>query len=116
MGPASFEALLKTMPTRRMRRRLARCVPQLDFMGGRPPRFLFASGRRNRCNPEGIECFYFSEDERTADTEYRHQWHGTVAEHQPKLTFFAWVRLRRVLDLCGRPQAAGSPRNPRQVR
>ncbi len=95
----SFADLLKTLPTRRMRRRLARCIPQLDFMDGRPPRFVFVSGRRNRCNPEGIGCLYFSEDEHTADIEYRHQWRGTVAEFQPKLTFFARVNLRRVLDL-----------------
>jgi len=40
-----------------------------------------------------------AEDERTADAEYRRQWRGTDAETQPKLTFFARVDLRRIIDL-----------------
>jgi RES domain-containing protein len=91
--------LLKEVPIRSLRRRLARCVPHLDFMGGDPPRFLFASGRANRCNPKGVRCIYFSEDERTAASEYRQTWRGLIAEHQPKLTFFARAHFRRILDL-----------------
>jgi RES domain-containing protein len=98
-GGGSFEALLAGLPARRMRRRLVRCVPQLDFMAGDPPRFLYTSGRPNRCNPRGVDCLYFSEDERTADAEYRRQWRGTDAETQPKLTIFARVDLRRIIDL-----------------
>ncbi len=79
-----------------MQRRLVRCVPHLDFMASDPPRFLYTSGRPNRCNPRGVDCLYFSEDERTADAEYRRQWRGTDAETQPKLTFFARVDLRRI--------------------
>lgn len=82
-----------------MQRRLVRCVPQLDFMAGEPPTFLYTSGRPNRCNPRGVNCLYFSETEITASSEYRRQWLGTAAEHQPKLTFSARVSLRRVLDL-----------------
>jgi len=82
-----------------MIRRLVRCIPHLDFVAGVPPRFLFASGRRNRCNPDGVRCLYFAEDERTAETEYRRYWRLLSAEHQPKLVFFARVTLRRVLDL-----------------
>jgi RES domain-containing protein len=93
----TFEALLEGLPARRMRRRLVRYVPQLDFMAGDPPRFT--SGRPNRCNPRGVDCLYFSEDERTADAEYCRQWRGTGAETQPKLTFFARVDLRRIIDL-----------------
>jgi len=95
----SFEALLAGLPARRTRRRLVRCVPHLDFMTSDPPRFLYTSGRPNRCNPRGVDCLYFSEDERTADAEYRRQWRGTDAETQPKLTFFARVDLRRIIDL-----------------
>jgi RES domain-containing protein len=98
-GGGSFEALLAGLPARRMRRRLVRCVPQLDFMAGDPPRFLYTPGRPNRCNPRGVDCLYFSEDERTAAAEYRRQWRGTGAETQPKLTFFAHVDLRRIIDL-----------------
>jgi len=78
---------------------LVRCVPQIDFMQHIPPVYLFASGQRNRCNPKGVSCIYFSEDEATANAEYNAQWIGTEAEDQPKLTFRANVRLSRVLDL-----------------
>lgn len=82
-----------------MARLLARCVPQLDFAGGRPPAYLFSSRRPGRCNPRGVECVYFAETEATADLEYRQRFKGTAAAHQPKLTFFARVRLARIVDL-----------------
>lgn len=85
-----------------MSRLLARCVPQLDFIGGRPPSYLFSSRRPGRCNPRGVECVYFAETEATADLEYRQRFKGTTAAHQPKLTFFARVRLARIVDLADR--------------
>jgi RES domain-containing protein len=94
--------LLPTLPAIALQGRLVRCVPYLDFEQGKPPQYLFTSGRRNRCNPEGVRCLYFAQDEATADIEYRHAWHGSPAEHQPKLTFFGQVHLRRALD-CGDP-------------
>ena len=96
---ARLADLLARLPTRRMRRRLVRCVPQLDFDESETPSYLFASGRPGRCNPAGVDCLYFSETEPTAQAEYRQMWRGTVAEHQPKLTFTARVRLRKILDL-----------------
>lgn len=78
--------LLPTLPAIALQGRLVRCVPYLDFEQGKPPQYLFTSGRRNRCNPEGVRCLYFAQDEATADIEYRHAWHGSLAEHQPKLT------------------------------
>ncbi len=78
---------------------LVRCVPQLDFDAGRPPSYLFSSGARNRCNPKGVACLYFSEGEGTAAEEYGAQWQGTPAENQPKLVFTARVTLRQVVDL-----------------
>jgi hypothetical protein len=95
----SFDALLDEIPVRRMQRRLVRCVPQLDFMAGVPPRFLYTSGRPNRCNPRDVDCLYFSENEWIADAEYRRQWRGTAAESQPKLTFFARAYLQKIIDL-----------------
>jgi|HubBroStandDraft_3_1064219.scaffolds.fasta_scaffold03119_2 hypothetical protein len=95
----SLEALLEEIPVRRMQRRLVRCVPQLDFMAGLPPRFLYTSGRPNRCNPRDVDCLYFSENEWTANAEYRRQWRGTAAESQPRLTFFARAHLRKIIDL-----------------
>lgn len=89
-----MEALLSKAATRRMRRRLFRCVPLFAYEKGEPPSFLYTSGRPNRCNSKGVSCLYFSEDEQTADAEYRQAWRATRAEHQPKLTFIAAVRLR----------------------
>lgn len=96
---ARLADLLARLPTRRMRRRLVRCVPQLDFDDSDAPSYLYTSGRPNRCNPAGVECLYFSETEATAQAEYRHAWRGTDAENQPKLTFTARVRLRKIIDL-----------------
>jgi RES domain-containing protein len=82
-----------------MERRLVRCLPHLDFIEKNPPEFLHSSGRPNRCNPSGVRCLYFSETEATASTEYRRSWQGTAAEDQPRLTFHARVRLRKIIDL-----------------
>src|SRR5439155_12154049 len=78
---------------------LARMVPLGDFLKNLPPDFLFTSGKPNRYNPAGIECVYFSEDEPTARIEYERQWANLRAGKQPVVTYFAQVRLRRVLDL-----------------
>lgn len=112
---ARLADLLARLPTRRMRRRLVRCVPQLDFDESDAPSYLFTSGRPNRCNPAGVDCLYFSETEATAQTEYRQAWRGTAAEHQPKLTFTARVRLRRILNLGSAGPSAGKSRLPRSA-
>jgi len=97
--PTELEQVLLHLPTRAMSRLLVRCVPQLDFDAGTPRRYLFASGLRNRCNPKGVACLYFSEGEGTARAEYEAQWRGTPNEHQPRLFFTARVALRSVVDL-----------------
>jgi RES domain-containing protein len=99
-GPAAeLKQVLAGLQTRHVARLLVRSVPQLDFDAGEPRRYLFASGVRNRCNPKGVACLYFSEEEETARAEYEAQWRGTPKEHQPKLIFTARVNLRRVVDL-----------------
>lgn len=99
---AELSEVLNRLGPRRMERRLVRCVPQLSFTKLARPRFLYTSGRPNRCNPRGVDCLYFSETERVAGWEYARWWHGTEAEHQPKLTFHARVRLRAIVDLAKR--------------
>ncbi len=91
--------MLDSLPARRMRRKLARCIPHLDFEDGDPPSYLFVSGRANRCNPSGVECVYFSETEAVAGAEYQRQWQGTPGADQPRLTYFAVVDLARIIDL-----------------
>jgi RES domain len=82
-----------------MRRRLVRCVAALDFLEGSPPRYLYTSGRPGRCNPRDVDCLYFSETERVADLEYRRRFVGVGAATEPRLTFFAQVDLKHVVDL-----------------
>jgi hypothetical protein len=69
-GPAAkLKQALADLPTRHMDRLLVRCIPQLDFDTGKPRQYLLASGLRNRCNPKGLACLYFSEEEETARAE-----------------------------------------------
>jgi hypothetical protein len=91
--------LLTKIRTRPLECVIARCVPQIDFMERESPLYLFTSHQRNRCNPAGLACIYFSENEETANAEYQEQWLGMKAGYQPKLTFHARIRLARVLDL-----------------
>src|SRR6266550_4844936 len=98
-GPADIIRRLASVPVFELRATLARLVPFGDLLKNSPPEFLFTSGKPNRFNPAGIECVYFSEDEATAGLEYARQWVGLRAGKQPAVTFYAEVRLRRVLDL-----------------
>ncbi len=96
---SDFARLLEDVPTRPMRRRLVRCVAALDFLQGSPPTFLYTSGRPGRCNTRGVECLYFSENERVASLEYRRRFIAASAATEPRLTFFAEVDLKRIVDL-----------------
>ena len=92
--------VLTALPTRRMARVLVRCVSQVTFMKGLPPRYLYASGRPGRCNPAGVACLYASESEVTANTEYLAPLAGSQAHYQPRLLFFVQVKLAKIVD-CG---------------
>jgi RES domain-containing protein len=92
--------ILTELPTRRMDRVLIRCVSQVAFMARIPPRYLYTSGRPGRCNPPGVACLYASESEATANSEYLGPLAGTQARHQPRLLYFAQVKLAKIVD-CG---------------
>ena len=62
----AIRTALATVPVRRLKATLVRCVALRPLIEGGSPDFLFASGRANRYNPVGVACVYFSEDERTA--------------------------------------------------
>ena len=96
---SEFAKLLEVVPTRSMRRRLVRCVAVLDFLEGSPPKYLYTSARPGRCNPRDVDCLYFSETERVADLEYRRRFAGVGTASEPRLTFFAQVDLKHVVDL-----------------
>jgi RES domain-containing protein len=99
----SFAHALITVATVSVRAQLVRIVPNAWLSRTTPPNFLFASGKPNRFNPPGVECIYFSEDDDTALNEYLRQWRGTKGLHQPRTTFYADVRVARVVDLTDAP-------------
>jgi RES domain-containing protein len=92
-------AALDGLPAPGLVTRLARCVALTDFRRSDPPSYLFASRRRNRCNPQGVECVYFSEGEGTASVEYAGFWAPLGEKYQPKVTFFADLSVAHVIDL-----------------
>lgn len=91
-----FAQTLPAAPRRELQATLVRRVPMLSMLGSAPVDFLFTSGKAYRYNTRGVECVYFAEDEATAAAEYESHDPG---QRQPVTTYFAEVRLRRVLDL-----------------
>src|SRR5260221_1815581 len=91
---------LVAAPVRRLRTTLVRCVALLPLTGGGAPDYLFTSGRANRYNPAGLNCVYFSENERTARAEYGRRLGLGLGALQPLGTYYAEVSLASVLDLC----------------
>ena len=92
-----FVTALPTVPVRELKTTLVRRVPLLAMAESSLLDFLFTSGKAYRLNPRGVACVYFAEDEATAAAEYERH---TMRLGQPFATYFASVRLRRVLDLC----------------
>ena len=92
-----FSQLLPAAPTRELAATLVRRVPLLAMIESAPLDFLFTSARAYRFNPRGVECVYFAEEEVTAAAEYELHNPG---RYEPFVTYFAEVRLGRVLDLC----------------
>ena len=91
-----FAQALPSAPTRELQATLVRRAPMLAMVESAPLDFLFTSGIAYRYNPRGLECIYFAEAEATAAAEYELHNPG---QRQPITTYFAEVRLRRVLDL-----------------
>src|SRR5690606_4298900 len=98
-APTTGAFNLQTAPTISLERELVRMVAFAALTQRVPPEFLYASGKPNRFNPAGVECVYFATDERTALAEYERGFAGLPGVRQPRTTYFARVRLARVLDL-----------------
>ncbi len=90
---------LASIPCLTVSATLVRMVPFNAFSRNQPVNWLFTSGKPNRYNPAGLECVYFAEDEATAQAEYDRYWSGLAGRKQPVITYYAEVRLGRVLDL-----------------
>lgn len=82
---AAWDALVANAPCSPYQQRLTRKVPYLDFAEDTAPSYLFCSGKRNRCNPNDVECVYFSEDSATAHAEYSRY----IPDSQPSVIYSA---------------------------
>lgn len=95
-----IDGALARAPVRPLKAMLVRCVALQPLISVGKPDFLFTSGKPNRFNPAGVHCIYFAEDERTARAAYGRRLGGAL--NQPVATYFADVRLSRILDLSTR--------------
>ena len=95
MPQRNWDQLLTLAPVRAYHGRMVRCIPQLSFAEGNPPRYLFVSGGVNRCNPKGTPCIYMAEDQATAQCEYLSYY----SDPEPQLTYFADFQGASILDL-----------------
>jgi len=95
----TLKIALGSAPGAAIRAELIRLVPFVDLVRHNPPNWLYTSGKPNRYNPHGVECIYFGASREVAQAEYDSMWQGMLGEHQPVTTFFADVKLKRVLDL-----------------
>ena len=96
MDDAKWDQLTATAPTTSFSGRVLRGVAQMSFDTSR--RYLFTSGRRNRCNPEGILCLYMAEGRETALAEYD-KYFTDEDDHQPCLLFTGELHAAAILDL-----------------
>ena len=96
---AQLIAALRKIATISMNSTLVRNVPLFALIGNQPLQFLYTSGKPNRFNLSRTNRLYLSKDERTAREERRRLLAGLPNQHAPYVTFFAKVRLRKVLDL-----------------
>ncbi|PYJ99444.1 MAG: hypothetical protein DME23_09560 [Verrucomicrobia bacterium] len=109
----SLAKALANVPVRELQATLVRRVPLGPLVESPVPDFLFTSGKAYRYNTRGIHCVYFAEDERTAVAEYeRHN----VSRHQPFVTYFAEVVLKRIIDLCSTETVKALGLKPRDLR
>lgn len=95
MASPDLKTLLGSAPTCAFSGRLVRCIPQLTFQKGKPPRYLFTSGAVNRCNPAGIKTLYLAEDRETALAEYD----SYFVTPEPQLIYYADYAAGAVIDL-----------------
>jgi hypothetical protein len=95
----SIHAALAGAPVQPLQATLVRCVALLPLTAAGAPDYLFTSGRANRYNPAGVECIYFSEDERTVRAEFARRFGVGAGALQPIGTYFAEVDLAGILNL-----------------
>ena len=107
---------LKGMLTRKASLELYTRWVEESVKRGDPVKFLSTSGRPNRYNPAGVECFYFAEDERTAQWECERGLPASVNPKQSVVELHAKVLLHSVLDLLDPANMSTLGLTPRDLR
>ena len=98
-GGKRLEKSLSKIASRSVASDLVRFVPLEAFLRVSPPDYLYTSGRPNRCNPRGVNCIYFSEDERTAGEELRRGYSNLLDSEQPRVAFTGRANVAKIIDL-----------------
>jgi RES domain-containing protein len=92
-----WDALVATARTVPLKgKKLYRCIAQLSFETSR--KYLFTSGKRNRCNPEGVFCIYMADDRKTALSEYD-KYYTDRGSDEPFLTYTGRLTSAAMIDL-----------------
>lgn len=95
MPKRDWKKLLDMAPRLGIKTNLVRCIAKKVFDGGKPPSYLFTSGKRGRCNPKGVLCLYMSEDRATALEEYDKYY----SQLQPHIVFYGKLEAKAIIDL-----------------
>jgi RES domain-containing protein len=92
-----WDDLVAAVPTISVKnKQLYRAVAQLSFDKSR--RYLFTSGKRNRCNPAGIFCIYMADDRNTALTEYD-KYYTDLGNVEPCVIYTGRLTSAAIIDL-----------------
>ncbi|OAI42307.1 hypothetical protein AYO41_04515 [Verrucomicrobia bacterium SCGC AG-212-E04] len=91
------DELIATVPTVSVReKRLYRAIAQLSFQMSR--KYLFTSGKRNRCNPAGVSCIYMADDRNTALTEYD-KYYTDLGNVEPCVIYTGRLTSAAIIDM-----------------
>jgi len=91
----NWKKLLQHCPTIPWDNALYRFVAKSSLDRGKPPNYLFTSGRRSRCNPDGIHCIYLGEDAETALVEFEKYY----PDAPPAVLYRVELQAAAVIDL-----------------
>jgi RES domain-containing protein len=89
--------LVATAPTVPVKgKKLYRAIAQLSFETSR--KYLFTSGKRNRCNPAGVFCIYMADDRNTALTEYD-KYYNDLGNAEPCVIYTGQLTSTAMINL-----------------
>lgn len=92
-----WDELVATAPTVPVKsKELYRAITQLSFESSR--KYLFTSGKRNRCNPPGVLCLYMADDRNTALVEYD-KYYTELGNVEPCVIYTGRLTSAAIIDL-----------------